>query len=96
MEAVTQKKATMFRPPIYLVEQLKETARREHRSLNNFVECAILDIAYNQPNELTKASIDEARSGKLRYETPVKSSFTSPSTPSTTTVISGRVEESES
>ncbi len=74
MEAVIQKKATMFRLPVDLIDRLKEMARREHRSLNNFVECALLDIAYNQPNDLTKAAIEEARSGKLRNATPVDTS----------------------
>lgn len=74
MAAEIQKKATMFSLPVELVDRLKEMARREHRSLNNFVECALLDLAYNQPNELTKAAIDEARSGKLRNETPVDTS----------------------
>lgn len=74
MAAEIQKKATMFSLPVELVDRLKEMARREHRSLNNFVECALLDLAYNQPNELTKAAIDEARSGKLRNKTPVDTS----------------------
>lgn len=71
MEAVIQKKATMFRLPVELVERLKELARKEHRSLNNFVECVLLDVAYNEPNEITKEAIEEARSGKLRDVEPV-------------------------
>lgn len=66
MEAVTQKKATMFRLDVNLVERLKELAQQQHRSLNNFVECILLDIAYREPNEATKAAMEEARSGKLR------------------------------
>ena len=66
MEATVPKKATMFRLNVDLVERLKEMAKREHRSLNNFVECVLLDFAYNEPNEDTKAAIEEARSGKLR------------------------------
>lgn len=69
MEAAIQKKATMFRLPTDLLERLKEMAKREHRSLNNFVECILLDVAYNEPNAETKAAIEEARSGKLR-DTP--------------------------
>ena len=37
MEAAIQKKATMFRLNVDLIERLKEMAKREHRSLNNFV-----------------------------------------------------------
>ena len=66
MEAAIQKKDTMFRLNVDLIERLKEMAKREHRSLNNFVECVLLDVAYHEPNEVTKAAIDEARSGKLR------------------------------
>lgn len=74
MEAAIQKKATMFRLNVDLIERLKELARREHRSLNNFVECVLLDVAYSEPNEETKAAIEEARSGKLRNVSPVDTS----------------------
>lgn len=66
MEAAVQKKATMFRLNADLIARLKEMAKREHRSLNNFVECVLLNVAYNEPNEITKAAIAEARSGKLQ------------------------------
>lgn len=75
MEAAIPKKATMFRLPVDLVDRLKELARREHRSLNNFVECALLDLAYgDEPNNQTKAAIEEARSGKLRNVPPIDTS----------------------
>lgn len=74
MEAAIQKKATMFRLNVDLIDRLKELAKQQHRSLNNFVECILLDIAYNEPNEETKAAMEEARSGKLRGTTPVDTS----------------------
>lgn len=74
MEATIQKKQTMFRFNSELVDRLKEMAKREHRSLNNFVECILLDVAFNEPNKLTKAAIAEARSGRLRDTTPVDTS----------------------
>ena len=74
MNIAEQKKATMFRLNADLIERLKDMAKREHRSLNNFVECILLDIAYNEPNETTKAAIEEAKSGKLRDVTPVDTS----------------------
>lgn len=74
MEAVLQKKPTMFRLSTELVDRLKEMARREHRSLNNFVECILLDVAYREPNETTKAAIEEARSGSLRNAPAVDTS----------------------
>lgn len=74
MEAAIQKKATIFRLNVNLIDRLKELAKQQHRSLNNFVECILLDIAYNEPNEETKAAMEEARSGKLRGTTPVDTS----------------------
>lgn len=64
----------MFRLSVDLVDRLKEMAKREHRSLNNFVECVLLDVAYNEPNETTKAALEEAKSGKLREVPPVDTS----------------------
>ena len=74
MELSIQKKATMFRLPTDLVERLKEMAKKEHRSLNNFVECVLLDVAYSEPNEVTKAAIEEAKSGRLRNVAPIDTS----------------------
>lgn len=70
MDAVL-KKPTMFRLSVDLIERLKELAKRDHRSLNNFVECVLLDIAYNEPNQTTIAAIKEAQSGKLRNSKPL-------------------------
>lgn len=64
----------MFRLPADLVDRLKDMARREHRSLNNFVECVLLDVVYNEPNETTRAAIAEAKSGRLRDVPPVDTS----------------------
>ncbi len=75
MEAtLPQKKATMFRLNIDLLDRLKELAKREHRSLNNYVECILLDVAYNEPNAETIAAIQEARSGALRNTPPIDTS----------------------
>ena len=74
MEAMIQRKATMFRLDSNLVVKLKEMARREHRSLNNFVECILLDVAYKEPNDITKAAIKEAKSGKLKNAPAVDTS----------------------
>ncbi|MDE6268554.1 MAG: ribbon-helix-helix domain-containing protein [Muribaculaceae bacterium] len=76
MEAAIQKKAAMFRLPADLIDRLKELAKREHRSLNNFVECILLDVAYSEPNDETKAAIAEARSGKLRDVAPIDTTST--------------------
>lgn len=46
--------------------KLKQLAKRQNRSLNNYVETLLLDAAYHEPNETTKAAMEEARSGTLR------------------------------
>ena len=74
MDTAVKKKATMFRLDIDLVERLKEMARKNHRSLNNFVECILLDVAYREPNEETLAAMEEAKSGKLRDVPPIDTS----------------------
>lgn len=63
MEA-TVKKQTAFRLNSDLLDMLKRAAKREHRSLNNYVECLLMDVMYNEPNEQTKAAIEEARTEK--------------------------------
>ena len=48
-------------------------AKLENRSLNNFVECALLELAYNEPNEETLSAIKEAQEGKLEGPLDVSS-----------------------
>ena len=43
---------------------LKRNAERENRTLNNYVESVLLGIVFDEPNEVTKAAIQEAKSGK--------------------------------
>lgn len=74
METSIQKKTMTFCLSTDLIERLKDMAKRERRSLNNLVECVLLDVVYNEPNEVTKAAIEEARSGKLRDVPPVDTS----------------------
>ena len=61
---VAIKKLTAFRLNSDLLDKLKSAAKREHRSLNNFVECLLMDAMYSEPNEETKSAIEEARAGK--------------------------------
>lgn len=56
---VAIKKLTAFRLDSNLLDMLKSAAKREHRSLNNFVECLLMDAMYTEPNEETKAAIEE-------------------------------------
>ena len=63
MDIALEKKAHVFRLPVSLLEKLKELARKDRRSLNNYVECLLLDAVYNEPNEETLASLEEAKAG---------------------------------
>lgn len=74
MEATIQKKPATFRLNSDLIARLKEMAKMENRSLNNFVEHILSDVAYQEPNAITKAAIEEARSGKLRDVPPIDTS----------------------
>lgn len=73
MELAVNKKAQSFRLPVDLIERLKRMAKKENRSLNNFVECVLLDIAYREPNEETLAAISDAREGKYEGTLDVSS-----------------------
>ncbi|MDE7026058.1 MAG: type II toxin-antitoxin system HicB family antitoxin [Paramuribaculum sp.] len=73
MDIAIQKKAQSFRLSVELIERLKIMAKKQNRSLNNFVECVLLDIAYSEPNKDTKAAIEEAKSGQLQGTLDVSS-----------------------
>ncbi|MDE7385908.1 MAG: toxin-antitoxin system protein [Muribaculaceae bacterium] len=60
------KKNQSFRLPLELINRLKEMAKGQNRSLNNFVETLLLDAAYHEPNAVTRAAMREAESGELR------------------------------
>lgn len=51
----------MFRLREELVDKLKQLAARNNRSLNNYVETILMEIAYNTPNELTRKAIAESQ-----------------------------------
>ena len=71
MDIVVPKKNQSFRLPVGLIERLRQLAKRENRSLNNFVETVLLEAAYCEPNDVTLAAMKEAQSGKLRNTTPL-------------------------
>lgn len=57
------RKPTMFRLKTDLLDRLKIAAKRENRSLNNYVESVLMDVVYHEPNAETIAAIEEARRG---------------------------------
>ncbi len=51
----------MFRLRTELIERLKQLAARDNRSLNNYVETILMDVAFNTPNSETISAMEEAR-----------------------------------
>ncbi len=58
------KRPTAFRLNADLVARLKVLAQKDNRSLNNYVENVLMSVAYNEPNETTKAAIRDAKENK--------------------------------
>ena len=44
-----------------LLDRLKVAAKKENRSLNNFVESVLLDAVYREPNEETLTAMKDAK-----------------------------------
>ena len=65
---IAVKRNQSFRLSEDLIERLKHLAKRQNRSLNNYVETVLLDAAYRAPNVSTLAAMKEVESGVLRNE----------------------------
>ncbi len=82
METKTVKKQMAFRLNENLVSRLKEEAKKENRSLSNYVECILMDSIYNTqgieisdevPKDFSRAiSVDEA---KVRVQKGLRKMF---------------------
>lgn len=55
------RKQTAFRLRTDLLDRLKVAAKKENRSLNNFVESVLLDAVYGEPNEETLTAMKDAK-----------------------------------
>ena len=55
------RKQTVFRLRTDLLDRLKVAAKKENRSLNNYVESVLLDAVYREPNEETLTAMKEAK-----------------------------------
>ena len=60
-ETLINRKLTAFRLNEDLLVRLKIEAKNENRSLNNFVENALMEMVYRKPNKTTLAAIKEAQ-----------------------------------
>ena len=58
------RKQTAFRLRTDLLDRLKVAAKKENRSLNNYVESVLLDAVYREPNEETLAAMKDATENK--------------------------------
>ena len=61
METTIARTQTAFRLSNELLKRLKTEARKQNRSLNNFVESVLMDAVYRTPNAKTLAAVKEAR-----------------------------------
>ena len=61
MEATITRTQTAFRLSTELLKKLKTEARKQNRSLNNYVESVLMDAVYRTPNAQTMAALKEAR-----------------------------------
>ncbi len=61
MENPITRTQTAFRLNNELLKRLKIEARKQNRSLNNFVESVLMDAVYRTPNAKTIAAVKEAR-----------------------------------
>lgn len=55
------RKQTAFRLRTDLLDRLKVAAKKENRSLNNYVASVLLDAVYREPNEETLTAMKEAK-----------------------------------
>lgn len=64
METAISRTQTAFRLSNELLRRLKIEARKQNRSLNNYVESVLMDAVYRVPNRETLAAMEEAREEK--------------------------------
>lgn len=62
---IALKKNQSFRLSVSLLDRLKQLAKRQNRSLNNYVETLLLDAAYKEPNATTLAAMKEAETDAM-------------------------------
>ena len=62
---IALKKNQSFRLSVELIDRFKQLAKRQNRSLNNYVETVLLDAAYHEPNVVTLAAMKEAESAAM-------------------------------
>lgn len=62
MNTISLKKATSLRLDAKLYSYIEKLAKKENRSVNNYIETVLADATnFYEPNEETKKAIEEAR-----------------------------------
>ena len=64
MEAIISRTPASFRLMPDLLNLLKTRAKASNRSLNNYVESALMEYVLNEPNVETIEAINEVKNGK--------------------------------
>ena len=64
VDVLDNRKQTAFRLSEDLLKKLRIIAKKENRSLNNYVESALMDIVYRKPNKETLEAMQEAMENK--------------------------------
>ena len=62
--ALVNRKQTAFRFNENLLNHLKIAAKKENRSLNNYIESVLMDIVYKKPNRITLEAMQEAQNNE--------------------------------
>lgn len=70
MGIALDKKNQSFRLPVGLIERLRLLAKRQNRSLNNYVETLLLDAVYYESNNETHAVKQKAYGTSLQDSSP--------------------------
>ncbi len=73
IDTLVLRKQTAFRLREDLIEKLKKEARRNNRSLNNYVESVLMELLYSEPNADTVEAMTEAKEGKTLTSVDVSS-----------------------
>ena len=64
VDVLNNRKQTAFRLTEDLLNRLRIAAKKENRSLNNYVESALMDVVYQKPNKATLEAMKEAMENK--------------------------------
>jgi len=63
-EILINRKQTAFRFREDLLARLKVAAKKENRSLNNYIENVLMDVVYRKPSKTTLEAMREAQEDK--------------------------------